>query len=45
MTAAEDTGGETKSVDVEENVADSPSYEQIEALENLTDDPAIGRIK
>ena len=44
-TEAEYTGGEIKSVDVEENVADLTSYEQIEAFESLADDPAIGRIK
>ena len=36
---------EIKSIDIQENGAETPSYEQIEAFENLRDDPDIKCIK
>ena len=40
-----DIGEESKAIDIQEIVAETPSYEQIEAFENLRDDPDIKCIK
>ena len=40
-----DIGEESKAIDIQEIVAETPSYEQIEAFEKLRDDPVIECIK
>ena len=40
-----DIGEESKAIDIQEIVAETPSYEQIEAFENLSDDTDIECIK